>query len=111
MNTFLRVIKQIGISFVVHKVCEKYREGGWLVKKVPNQGTYMTKGFEWISFYTPQDMKEKVKWIEESGMSIHAFLTLDVVNLVKSLFKHVVKNTCIEGRMRQKCGPWQICIS
>ena len=50
-----------------YQVCEKYQEGGWLVKRVPNQGTYMTKGFEWISFYTPQDMKEKVKWIEESG--------------------------------------------
>jgi hypothetical protein len=59
----------VNFFVIICKVCEKYRQGKWLVVKVRDQGTYMTKGREWIAFYTTQDMKEKIKWIEESGAS------------------------------------------
>ena len=41
--------------------------GGWKVTNFPNQGTLMTKGHQAITFYTPEDTKAKIKWVEEQG--------------------------------------------
>ncbi len=39
--------------------------------RVPQQGTFMTKGDRWISFSSPQDMREKVMRIFKSVPDRH----------------------------------------
>ena len=43
------------------QLCQLYSQGGWTVTRVPKQGTYMTKGDRWITFSSPEDMREKVR--------------------------------------------------
>ncbi len=37
--------------------------------RVPQQGTFMTKGDRWISFSSPQDMREKVMSVPDRHFS------------------------------------------
>ena len=49
------------------QLCQLYNQGGWTVTRIPKQGTYMTKGDRWITFSSPEDMREKViwKWLDQ----------------------------------------------
>ena len=61
---------------ILLQVCNKIKLEDFKVSHLRNQGSYATKGQEWISFTDVTDVRERANWIESQELGGAAMFVL-----------------------------------